>query len=164
MAFCDSGLMQIGRRLFLFGAGAGLTVRYALPSTRSVEPSRTLDALIAAARGRAGAAALQFSPNLARAAQVQAQALAQGDFLTHGVVGAATPPERAAQAGYDGQVLGEVLSLAPDDDPQPVLAAWLEVTETRAVLLHPDIREIGLAWSASADGYVRWSVMVGVTL
>lgn len=117
------------------------------------------DALMRARRA-AGLPDLTRQPALmasGRAQVVYMQALGQThhmDAFGH------SPDVRAARLGYEGRVLGEVLA-ETYGPPSETLEAWLTAPETRAVLLDPDAREVGLAMNEDREGRMWWVAMTG---
>ncbi|MEJ6396243.1 CAP domain-containing protein [Gymnodinialimonas sp. 2305UL16-5] len=120
-----------------------------------------LYALIAHMRAAARVSVLHHDPHLRGAAQTHIGALAQQDRINHVDLQGTTPAERGRQAGYTGHVLGELLAVGPDEDPRSVVSAWHDHGQTRAVLLEPGARHIGLAHTCDGFGQNRWSILLG---
>jgi uncharacterized protein YkwD len=68
--------------------------------------------------------------------------------------------ERAFRAGYRGEVLGENIFEGADGD-LTVLRYWLEVPDTRRVILAPAGRGLGLGWHQDPGGKLWWVQLVG---
>jgi len=62
--------------------------------------------------------------------------------------------------GYTGVFLGELVSETYETELE-TLAAWMEERETRAVLLDPRMREIGLSWHQEGTGKLWWAMTTG---
>lgn len=71
-----------------------------------------------------------------------------------------SPLDRAQRAGYSGQFLGEMISETFETELE-TLAVWMETRETRAVLLDPQMREIGFAWYQEPNGKLWWTMTTG---
>ena len=71
-----------------------------------------------------------------------------------------SPPDRARRAGFTGRLLGENISESYETELQ-TLAAWMQQTDTRAVILDPAARRIGFAWYQEPAGKIWWTLSVG---
>ena len=59
-----------------------------------------------------------------------------------------------------GQVLGEDISETFETESE-TLAAWMNVPDTREVLLSPEARQIGIAWLQEPTGKIWWTLLTG---
>ncbi len=97
---------------------------------------------------------LTWSPALARAAALHAQAIAQANNLTHQLPGEPDLTTRAAQAGAHFQAIAENIAYgfsAPSIERQ-----WMQSAPHRANILDPRMNSIGIAL-VHADGTL-WAV------
>jgi uncharacterized protein YkwD len=71
-----------------------------------------------------------------------------------------SPLDRARRVGFAGRVLGENISESYETELQ-TLAAWMEQTDTRAVILDPNARRMGFAWYQEPAGKLWWTLTMG---
>ncbi|AHM03386.1 Putative transmembrane protein [Roseibacterium elongatum DSM 19469] len=112
------------------------------------------------ARRSDGQGPLVISESLCRAALSHARDLAGQGLVGHRGTDGSTPAMRAPRTGFDGRVLGEVVARAPDHEVS-VLRDWLDQPESRAVLLDPQARQMGVARHVTPDGMGWWVLLVG---
>lgn len=120
---------------------------------------RHLDA-VNAARAAEGLPALQLSAELNAAADTHARDMSVQKRAWHFGSDLTSWRERAFRAGYRGEVLGENLFEGADND-LAVLRYWLEVPDTRRVIMAPAGRGLGLGWHQDAGGKLWWVQLVG---
>lgn len=172
-------MTPIHRRFFLTSGAAALTaaacapVRPALgpdgqplPLIHRIDPGdraridRRVLAQVNAHRRAAAAQPLASDPTLALAAARHARDMALHGRLGHRGSQNASPEDRAARAGYAGVALGEVVSETYAADLETV-ADWMAVAQTRAVLLDPAARHMGLGFHQLSSGKIWWVLVVG---
>jgi uncharacterized protein YkwD len=107
-----------------------------------------------------GLAALARHPALDAMARRQAVHMAESGNATHLDVEGHDPAARGAAAGYAGSVLGETLA-ETWDGARETADLWFAHDGTRAVLLHPTARHVGLFGLRERDGLVWWDLVVG---
>jgi uncharacterized protein YkwD len=170
---------MIKRRHFLLSGAAALTatgcapVRPALgpdgqplPLIHRIDPGdraridRRVLARVNAHRRAVSVKPLDSDPALALAAARHARDMALRGRLDHRGSGDASPADRAARTGYAGIALGEAVSETYATDLE-TLADWMGEAETRAVLLDPAGRHMGLGFHQETSGKVWWVLMVG---
>lgn len=118
-----------------------------------------VQASINAERQRAGAAGLNRSEPLERAAQDHACALARRGQISHrGMLGTGLRT-RLWQVGYRAELAGENLA-AGIEAPPALVAAWMASPGHRANILMTGARDLGLGAARGRDGMLYW-VMVG---
>jgi uncharacterized protein YkwD len=71
-----------------------------------------------------------------------------------------SPLDRARRVGFPGRLLGENISESYETELQ-TLAAWMSQEDTRAVLLDPDARLMGIAWYQENAGKLWWTLTMG---
>lgn len=120
---------------------------------------RHLDA-VNAARAQSGLAPLQLSAELNAAADTHARDMSVQKRAWHFGSDLTSWRERAFRAGYRGEVLGENIFEGADTD-LTVLRYWLEVPDTRRVILAPEGRGLGLGWHQDPGGKLWWVQLVG---
>lgn len=120
---------------------------------------RHLDA-VNAVRAENGLAPVQLSAELNAAAETHARDMSVQQRAWHFGSDLTSPRERAFRAGYRGEVIGENLSEGSDSD-LTVLATWLDFADTRAVILDPAARGLGIGWYQEAGGKIWWVQLLG---
>jgi len=120
---------------------------------------RHLDA-VNAVRAEAGAQPVQLSAELNAAAETHARDMSVQQRAWHFGSDLTSPRERAYRAGYRGEVVGENLSEGSDSD-LTVLRSWLDFRDTRAVILDPSARGLGIGWYQDAGGKIWWVQLLG---
>ncbi len=143
-------LAEKEQRLTLFRIG---------PSERQRVPLRLLNT-INELRERQGLDAVQFSSRLNAAARTHSRDMSVQNRPWHFGSDGSSVLDRVKIANYDGWVLGENIAETFENDLQ-TLAAWLEQEDTRAMLLHPEARQIGLGWHQEENGKIWWVLVVG---
>jgi uncharacterized protein YkwD len=145
LAACESGGGGNGNRL----------------SPADADPIRLrhLDA-VNAVRIENGLAPVQLSAELNAAAETHARDMSVQQRAWHFGSDLTSPRERAFRAGYRGEVVGENLSEGSDSD-LTVLATWLDFADTRAVILDPAARGLGIGWYQEPTGKIWWVELLG---
>lgn len=119
---------------------------------------RHLDA-VNAVRQSNGLQAVQLSGQLNAAAETHARDMYVQQRAWHFGSDLTSPRERAFRAGYQGELVGENLSEGTDSD-MSVLESWLDFDDTRAVIMDPEARGLGLGWYQEPDSNKTWWVEV----
>ena len=97
-------------------------------------------------RRRAGLSDLVVNQRLENAAQIHAGNLAFQDFFAHTGLDGLEPWDRALNAGYDYQTIGENIA-AGQLSPAEVVEAWFNSSSHRDNLLNPAFTEIGVGYT-----------------
>ncbi len=71
-----------------------------------------------------------------------------------------SPLDRARRVGFRGQIVGENISESYETELE-TLAAWMNQTDTRSVILDPKARRMGLAWFQEPAGKLWWTLNMG---
>jgi uncharacterized protein YkwD len=145
LAACESG-----------GGGTGIRLS---PADADPIRLRHLDA-VNAVRIENGLAPVQLSAELNAAAETHARDMSVQQRAWHFGSDLTSPRERAFRAGYRGEVVGENLSEGSDSD-LTVLATWLDFADTRAVILDPAARGLGIGWYQEPTGKIWWVELLG---
>ncbi len=120
---------------------------------------RMLDS-VNALRARAGVAPVQLNAQLNAAAATHARDMSlQNRPWLFGSDGS-SPLDRARRAGFQGQLLGENISESYETELQ-TLAAWMAQSDTRAVILDPNARAMGISWYQESAGKLWWCMNFG---
>jgi len=119
----------------------------ALRAASSAPPSNTPEGMLfnAANRDRAAAGlpAFQWDANLADAARLHAQAMAQRNTLSHQFPGEPPLQDRGRQAGARFSMIAENVAEGPN--PQGIQSQWMNSAPHRANLLDPELNSIGIS-------------------
>jgi uncharacterized protein YkwD len=103
---------------------------------------------------------VELNAQLTSAAATQARDMASQQRAWHFGSDGSSPIQRVQRVGYTGLFLGELVSETYETELE-TLAGWMEVRETRAVLLEPRMREIGFAWHQEDSGKLWWTMTTG---
>jgi uncharacterized protein YkwD len=101
-------------------------------------------------RAENGVAPLTANDELDTAAQGHSDDMAQADFFNHIGSDGSDPQDRAAEAGYSSQFLGENIA-AGQTSPEDVVQAWIDSPGHRENMLRPQFTEIGVGFTNLAD-------------
>ena len=71
-----------------------------------------------------------------------------------------SPIDRVARVGYSGQLVGENISETFETELE-TLSAWMDVPNTRQVILAADARDMGFAWLQEKNGKIWWTLVMG---
>ena len=71
-----------------------------------------------------------------------------------------SPLSRVQRAGYTGRMLGENISETYENETQ-TLTAWMELADTRAVLMDRSARDLGFSWFQEPGGKIWWTLISG---
>jgi uncharacterized protein YkwD len=118
-----------------------------------------LDA-VNAVRIEQGLGPLRYSAELNAASETHARDMSVQDRAWHFGSDKTSPRERAARAGYFGELSGENIAEGTDTD-LVVLKSWLDFGDTRDIMLDPAARGMGLGWYKDATGKTWWVQLVG---
>jgi uncharacterized protein YkwD len=122
-------------------------------------PFRLLDS-VNTLRSAAGAQPLTFSAQLNAAAATHSRDMSVQNRPWHFGSDGSSPLVRVQRTGYLGVLKGELISETYETELE-TLAAWMELPDTRAVLLDPTAREIGFAWFQEPAGKIWWTLVTG---
>ncbi len=73
---------------------------------------------------------------------------------------ASSPLDRVIRIGYRGSLLGENISETYETELE-TLAAWMDRTDTRDVILDPRAANLGFAWHQDENGKIWWTLLTG---
>lgn len=111
-------------------------------------------------RAAAGAAPLVLSAELTAAAATHSRDMAVQNRPWHFGSDGSSPVERVRRTGYPGNLLGENISETYETELE-TLSAWMDVPDTRAVILDPAARRVGFAWYQEPSGKLWWTLVTG---
>lgn len=122
-------------------------------------PFRVLDGLNAL-RGASGAGPLSLDAQLTAAAATHSRDMAIQNRPWHFGSDGSSPIDRIRRVGYQGSLVGETISETFETELE-TLAAWIEMPETRAVLLDPAATRMGISWFQEDGGKIWWTLVLG---
>lgn len=115
---------------------------------------------INALRQSRGQAPVQLSAELNAAAATHARDMSVQNRPWHFGSDGSSPLQRAQRVGFQGQVLGELISETYESETE-TLAAWMADADTRAILLQPEARQFGFAFFQEGSGKIWWCLVTG---
>ena len=111
-------------------------------------------------RAQNGLPPLAANAQLASAAATHAQDMSFQSRPWHWGSDGSSPMLRVQRAGYVGAFVGEAISETFESEVETV-NGWMLEPESRAVILDPRAREIGVGWHQDANGKLWWVVVMG---
>lgn len=151
---------QAGRAIYPDAAPAT-----ALSSVPADDFAAEVVRLINLERRNMGLAPYKVNPVLTAIAGQHSLVMRDQDCFNHQCPGEASPAERACTAGYTPYCwgacfIGETIA-AGYPSPSAVVAAWLASPGHRAILLHGELREIGVGYVAGGSWNHYWTADFG---
>ncbi len=135
-------------KVYRIRAGETATIQY-----------RMLDS-VNALREAAGVPAVQLNSQLTAAAATHSRDMSIQNRPWHFGSDGSSPIDRVRRVGYDGQLVGETISETYETETE-TLAAWMEESATRKVILSPEAREMGFSWLQEDNGKIWWTMVLG---
>ncbi|MDW4549194.1 CAP domain-containing protein [Defluviimonas sp. D31] len=111
-------------------------------------------------RSAAGAAPLTLNSQLTAAAATHSRDMAVQNRPWHFGSDGSSPLLRVQRAGYPGMMLGENISETYETELE-TLSAWMDLPDTRAVILDPNARDVGFSWYQEPGGKIWWTLVTG---
>ncbi|PYE84345.1 CAP domain-containing protein [Pseudoroseicyclus aestuarii] len=122
-------------------------------------PFRMLDGLNSLRQAR-GVPAVQLDPQLTAAAATHSRDMSVQNRPWHFGSDGSSPLDRLRRVGYQGRLIGEVISESYETELE-TLAAWAGDPETRAILLDPQAVRMGVSWLQESSGKIWWTMVLG---
>ncbi len=116
--------------------------------------------VINALRAGAGQSPLELDSKLNAAAATHARDMSVQNRPWHFGSDGSSPLDRVARAGYTGKLVGENISETYENETA-TLAAWMELPQTRDVILDADARKLGFSWFQEDTGKIWWTLITG---
>ena len=123
-------------------------------------PFRVLDSLNTL-RQASGAFPLTLDAQLTAAAATHSRDMAIQNRPWHFGSDGSSPVDRLRRVGYQGALVGEVISETFENEIE-TLAAWLQQPDTRAVLLNAEARRMGISWFQEDGGKIWWTLVLAI--
>jgi uncharacterized protein YkwD len=120
---------------------------------------RMLDS-VNALRQAAGVPQVALDPQLRAAAATHARDMSVQNRPWHFGSDGSSPIDRVTRVGYTGRLIGENISETYESELE-TLAAWMEMPETRAVILDPRANQMGFDWYQEGNGKIWWTLVMG---
>ena len=137
-----------------------------LPQVYRIAPSdtakiqyRMLDS-VNALRRAAGASNVQLNASLNAAAATHSLDMYNQNRPWHFGSDGSSPLDRVARTGYFGQLVGENISETYETEIE-TLGAWMDVADTRDIILNPSATDLGIAWYQEKNGKIWWTLVLG---
>lgn len=124
------------------------------------EPAALMLGQVQALRWEMGLDPLQPHPALMTMARNQVMHMRTLGFATHVGPHGDDPVARGLLSGYEGRIIGEALAESVTDPPG-TMKLWRADDETRAVLLDPVSKDIGIAVTGGATRTAWWGLVSG---
>ena len=121
---------------------------------------RMLDS-VNALRQALGLQPVQLNSQLNAAAATHSKDMARQNRPWHFGSDGSSPIDRAVRVGYDGTFLGETISETYETETE-TLAAWMQKSGPRAVLMDPEANQMGFAWHQEKSGKIWWTLEMGI--
>ena len=111
-------------------------------------------------RQASGAAPVQLNAKLNAAAATHSRDMSVQNRPWHFGSDGSSPIDRVLRAGYEGLMLGEVISETYETELE-TLGAWMEQPSSRIVILEPRARDVGFSWFQEDNGKIWWTMVFG---
>lgn len=119
---------------------------------------RMLDS-VNALREAAGIPVVQLNAQLNAAAATHSRDMSVQNRPWHFGSDGSSPLDRVARVGYSGALLGEAISETYENEQQ-TLAAWMQDSGTRSVIMDPKASNMGFSWFQEPNGKIWWTLVV----
>lgn len=115
---------------------------------------------INALRTAKGLTPLQLDAQLTAAAATHSRDMSVQNRPWHFGSDGSSPLLRVQRTGYPGKMLGENISETFENERE-TLAAWMQVPDTRDVILDPMAIRVGFSWYQEPTGKIWWTLVTG---
>jgi uncharacterized protein YkwD len=122
-------------------------------------PFRLIDS-VNSLRAAAGVPPMQLNAQLTAAAATHSRDMSVQNRPWHFGSDASSPLVRVQRTGYQGALVGELISETFETE-LVTLAAWMNQPDTRAVILAPNARNLGFSWFQEPNGKIWWTYVAG---
>lgn len=113
-----------------------------------------------ALRSASGANAVTLNSKLTAAAATHSRDMSVQNRPWHFGSDGSSPIDRVARTGYPGTMLGETISETYESELE-TLSAWMELSDTRNVILDEKAVNLGFAWYQESNGKIWWTLISG---
>ncbi|MDO9527215.1 MAG: CAP domain-containing protein [Gemmobacter sp.] len=154
LAACDTSASRLG------SDGRPLPQVYKLNAANEGRVQLRIADSVNSLRKAKGLTPVALNASLNAAAATHARDMSVQNRPWHFGSDGSSPPERVQRAGYSGRMLGELISETYETELE-TLAAWMENPDTRAILLQPEVRDIGFGYYQEPNGKIWWTMETG---
>ena len=140
------------------GGSSGGGNTYRIRNAEKVQ-FRMLDS-VNALRQATGSPVVQLNAQLNAAAATHSRDMAVQNRPWHFGSDGSSPLDRVGRAGYPGSLMGEAISETYEGEVE-TLSAWMEDTNTRAVIMDPKAVNMGFSWFQEQNGKIWWTLVMG---
>ncbi len=120
---------------------------------------RMLDS-VNALRNSSSLPAVELESRLTAAAATHSRDMQVQNRPWHFGSDASSPLDRVRRAGFDGHLVGEVISETYETELE-TLGAWMAQPDTRRIIMSPDARQMGFSWFQEPSGKIWWTLVMG---
>lgn len=131
----------------------------AVTAAPAQQDTTQLATLINESRAAYGLSAYQLNGKLGQAAQIQAQAMAAAQVVSHIDHNNGRPEDRAVTVGYSGHVTEIVFGGM--GDAQRAFAWWRDSDVHGSLILSTRYTQMGIGAAVGEDGWTYWAVVFG---
>ena len=122
---------------------------------------RMLDS-VNALRSASGLAPVELNSKLNAAAATHSKDMSVQNRPWHFGSDGSSPVNRIQRVGYNGSLVGEVISETYESELE-TLSAWMEKPDTRRIIMAPDASQMGFEWFQERGGKIWWTMVMGST-
>lgn len=115
---------------------------------------------INALRNVAGVSPLSLNSQLTAAAATHSRDMSVQNRPWHFGSDGSSPLDRVKRTGYAGIMRGENISETYETEVE-TLSAWMELADTRNVILDPKSTGMGFSWHQDPNGKIWWTLVTG---
>jgi uncharacterized protein YkwD len=154
LAACESTAMRMGPE------GRPVPAVYRISSSDAPRVQTRMRDAVNTLRAQNGLGPLVLNAQLASAAATHARDMSVQGRPWHFGSDGSSPIDRVTRASYPGTMMGELISETYETELE-TLTAWIEMRETRNILLEPRAIDMGIAWHQDANGKLWWVMVTG---
>lgn len=140
--------------------GRPLPKRYNISASNRGQITYRMQDSVNALRQAAGAPLVSLNQQLTSAAATHSRDMSIQNRPWHFGSDGSSPIDRVRRVGYPGKLTGEVISETYETETE-TLAAWMDQSDTRAVILDRDVTQMGFAWYQEPNGKIWWTMIMG---
>lgn len=111
-------------------------------------------------RQAAGRSPVALNSKLNAAAATHSRDMSVQNRPWHFGSNGSSPLDRVKRVGYAGGLKGENISESYETELE-TLAAWMDLPDTRAVILDGSASDLGFAWFQEPNGKIWWTLITG---
>jgi len=140
--------------------GKPLPRLYRIKDSKAAEMQYSMLDSVNSLRQVAGAQPVQLNATLNAAAATHSRDMAAQNRPWHFGSDGSSPIDRIRRSGYPGNLRGEAISETYETETE-TLAAWMDQSDTRNVILDRKAVNLGFAWFQEPSGKIWWTMVLG---